>query len=154
MYVYRAFVLNRSKAPKLTGGSNSSEGNGCGADWSAPVDAPCCCASTDPLFSSNGRTLTNELIHGARWRACAYCRVTKAQGRAFPQNGAARFFPAASSPLLSIEWGIPYISRHVLHRGASAQNMTEQQCGEAARKSSTMVWVGTQPCPVRVPRAV
>ena len=96
---YRAFVLNRSKAPKLTGGSNSSEGNGCGADWSAPVDAPCCCASTDPLFSSNGQKLTEEFdppcpLGHARVFACK-----ESLGKSIPPEWCCTPFSDADQPL-------------------------------------------------------
>ena len=52
---------------------------------------------------------------------------------------AVRVFPTVSSPLLSMWCGFRCISRYSLHCGAPARNIAEQQCGGAARKSSTMV---------------
>ena len=51
---------------------------------------------------------------------------------------AVRVFPTVSSPLLSMWCGFRCISRYSLHCGAPARNIAEQQCGGAARKSSTM----------------
>ena len=39
---------------------NSSECIAWACNRAAPHDAPCCCASTDPVFSSNGQKLTKE----------------------------------------------------------------------------------------------